>query len=107
MGCKVTEKDDHTGYLMFEYHPADGGKKVTNGTMEFIRSHDQDGSVRIVIQLPQMPRYHEQVLLDSLVRKMRAEYGDPPQAKPKDPAAPPAPPPSDAGVSPDAANGSF
>ena len=25
----------------------------------------------MVIQLPQMPRYHEQVLLDSLVRKMR------------------------------------
>ena len=96
MGCKITEKDDQSGYLMFEYHPADGGKKVTSGTMQFIRSHDKDGAVRLVIQLPQMPRYHEQVLLDALVRKMRAEYGDPPAPKPADPPAPPA---SDAGAS--------
>ena len=45
--------------------------------------------VRVVIQLPQMPRYHEQVLLDSLVRKMRQEYGDPPD-RPKTPPPPPA-----------------
>jgi hypothetical protein len=35
-----------------------------------------------------MPRYHEQVLVDSLVRKMRQEYGDPPE-RPKTPALPP------------------
>jgi hypothetical protein len=98
MGCKITEKDDQSGYLMFEYHPADGGKKVSTGTMQFIRSHDKNGPVRLVIQLPQMPRYHEQVLLDALIRKMRAEYGEPPQPKPADPPAPP--PASDAGASP-------
>jgi hypothetical protein len=96
MGCKVLEKDDRSGYLMFEYHSAEGGKKVSSGSMEFIRPREQDGAVRIVVQLPQMPRYHEQVLIDTLVRKMRAEYGDPPQARPKPPvepapAAPPAP----------------
>ena len=61
MGCKITEKDDQSGYLMFEYHPSDS-KKVSSGSMEFIRSRDQDGSVRLVLQLPQMPRYHEQVI---------------------------------------------
>ncbi len=81
---------------MFEYHPSDS-KKVSSGSMEFIRSRDQDGSVRLVLQLPQMPRYHEQVMIDTLVRKMRAEYGDAPQPKPRQ--APPPPAPPDAGAS--------
>ena len=109
MGCKVTEKDDQTGYMMFEYHPADGGKKVTNGSMEIIRPREPEGAVRIVVQLPQMPRYHEQVMLDSLVRKMRSEYGDPPQPRPKPaPSQPVAPAPgADGGAPPDAGNSGF
>jgi hypothetical protein len=92
MGCKITEKDDQSGYLMFEYRSAEGdGKKVSSGSMEFIRPRDQDGAVRIVVQLPKMPRYHEQVMIDTLVRKMRAEYGEPPQARPKPPPVEPAP----------------
>ena len=65
------------------------GQKTTSG---FVRA-DQGGrlgtrpdDVRVVVQLPQMPRYHEQVLLDELARKMRAEYGEPPE-----PRAPPPP----------------
>jgi hypothetical protein len=100
MGCKVTEKDDQTGYLMFEYHSGDSAKKGSPGTMQFIRPHEKDASVRLVIQLAQMPRYHEQVLLDTLVRKMHAEYGDPPQ-----PTAPPPPAPvADAGARQEAGN---
>jgi hypothetical protein len=99
MGCKVTEKDEQSGYVMFEYRSAEGdGKKVSRGSMEFVRPRDPDGAVRIVIQLPQMPRYHEQVMIDSLVRKMHAEYGDPPEARPKAPPAPPAQPAHDAGT---------
>ncbi len=94
MGLKVTEKDDQSGYLMFEYRASDTGPKATSGSMEFIRPHDAQGSVRVVVQLPEMPRYHEQVLVDSLVRKMRQEYGDPPER----PRAPPAPPSGDAGA---------
>jgi hypothetical protein len=104
MGCKVTEKDDQSGYLMFEYHSAESGRKTSDGSIEFIRSKDPDAPVRLVIQLPQMPRYHEQVMLDTLVRKMRSEYGDPPQPKPK-PAPPPPPskePARDGGAPPDA-----
>ena len=76
--------------------------------MEFIRptskpgEREPDAPVRLVIQLPQMPRYHEQVMLDTLVKKMRSEYGDAPQPRPKPaPAAPPAPAPSsDGGTAP-------
>ena len=104
MGCKITEKDDQSGYLMFEYHSSESGKKVSSGSIEFIKPREQESGVRIVIQLPQMPRYHEQVLLNSLVKKMRTEYGDAPQPRPKPqpPSAPTPPPPSvgDAGAAP-------
>jgi hypothetical protein len=91
LGFKVIEKDDANGYLLFEYRSPESGSKPSSGSMEFIRSKED---VRVVVQLPQMPRYHEQVLLDGLVRKMRDEYGEPPPPK-KD--VPP-PPPSDAGA---------
>jgi hypothetical protein len=90
MGLKVLEKDDATGYLMFEYKSPEGGSKASPGSMEFVRARDPEEPVRVVVQLPQMPRYHEQVMLDSLVRKMKAEYGEPP-ARPKPAPAPPAP----------------
>ena len=106
LGLKVTEKDDQNGYLMFEYRSSESGKKVSGGSMEFVRPHEPDAPVRVVVQLPQMPRYHEQVMLDSLIRKMKADYGEPPHAKAKPaPVAPPTPPPSkgeaDAGAAPD------
>jgi hypothetical protein len=88
MGMKVQEKDETTGYLLFEYKTSESAK-VTSGSMEFIRSKEPDAPVRVVVQLPQMPRYHEQVMIDSLVRKMRTEYGDPPPPKKREPPAPP------------------
>jgi hypothetical protein len=105
MGCKITEKDDQSGYLMFEYRSTDS-KKGSSGSMEFIKPKDHDGPVHLVIQLPAMPRYHEQVLLDTLVRKMRSEYGDPPQPRPKEPPAPPkeAPTPDAGAAAADAAS---
>jgi hypothetical protein len=98
MGCKITEKDDQSGYLMFEYRSTDGGKRISSGSMEFIKGKEADAPVRLVIQLPAMPRYHEQVMLDTLVKKMRAEYGEAPQPRPKQPPAPPPAPVGDAGA---------
>ncbi len=89
MAFKITEKDEKSGYLLFDYKSPESSKP-TPGSLEIVRSSD-GGPVRVVAQLPQMPRYHEQVLLDSLAKKLRQEYGDPPQAPKK------APPPPDAG----------
>jgi hypothetical protein len=96
LGLKVTEKDDKSGYFVFDYKAADTGNKVSTGTIEVIRASEPEAPVRVVVQLPQMPRYHEQVLVDSLARKMRADYGEPP-ARPKAPAPPQQP------LAPDAA----
>jgi len=85
LGLKVTEKDDSNGYLLFDYKSPESGQKPVPGSMEFIKG--KDGQVRVVVQIAQMPGYHEQVLVDSLSRKLRNEYGDPPK-KPPVPSAP-------------------
>lgn len=90
MSFKVTEKDETNGYLLFDYKSPESGKPVP-GSMEFIRSKE-NGSVRVVVQIAQMPGYHEQVVVDSLARKLRNEYGDPP----KRPSPSPAPKDKDA-----------
>jgi hypothetical protein len=94
LGLKISEKDENAGYLLFDYVSPESGKKPVPGSMEFIRSKET-GAVRVVVQIPQMPGYHEQVLVDALSRKLRNEYGDPPKRTP----APPAP--KDAGADAD------
>ena len=89
LNMKVTEKDEALGYLLFEYKSPESSKPVP-GSMEFIRSKET-GAVRVVVQIPQMPTYHEQVLVNSLEKKLRAEYGDPPKK-------PTPPPPRDGGA---------
>jgi len=84
MNFKITEKDEKSGYLLFDYKSPESAK-TTPGSIEIVRSNDGTGPVRVVAQLPQMPRYHEQVLLDSLAKKLRQEYGEPPQAPKKAP----------------------
>ncbi len=76
MAYKVTEKDNASGYILFEYKSVESGGKVSPGSIEMIRSADGD-PIHVVAQLPAMPRYHEQVLLDALARKLHDEYGDP------------------------------
>lgn len=82
LGFKITEKDESNGYLLFEYASAESGPKKSSGSFEFIRGSDSQAPVRVSVQLPAMPHYHEQVLMDELGRKLRAEYGDPPKREP-------------------------
>ena len=84
LGFKVTEKDEANGYLMFEYKSPESNKP-SPGSIELVRSADASGPVRVVVQLAQMPRYHEQLMVDELERKMRSEYGDPPAPHPPPP----------------------
>jgi hypothetical protein len=90
-GWKVTEKDDQNGYLLFDYK-SPGGEKAYPGSMELVRGRDPDAPVSVLVQLPAMPQYHEQNLLDELARKMRLEYGNPPEHRR------PELPPADAGT---------
>lgn len=73
LGYKITEKDENGGYFLFDYKSAEGGGK-SSGSMEFVKG---EAGTRVVVQLPQMPNYHEQVLIDQLSKKLRLEYGEP------------------------------
>ncbi len=96
LGFKLVEKDEGSGYLLFDYTSPESGKNAVPGSIEFVRSKDT-GAVKVIVQIPQMPAYHEQVLIDALTRKMKNEYGDPPRTPP------PSSGPKDAG--PDANDG--
>jgi hypothetical protein len=76
MGLKITEKDPEAAYIMFEYKSNENGNKVTPGSIEMV---PQASQVQVVVQLPQMPQYHEEVMANSLKRKLQQDYGDPPK----------------------------
>ncbi len=94
LGCKITEKDEANGYLLFDYTSPESGKRVHKGSVEVVRT--RQGS-HVSVQLQTLPRYHEQMIVDALTRKLLAEHGEPPKAK----TAPP-PPPADADAGSDA-----
>lgn len=92
----VTDRDPEAGYLLFDY--LDHGKRFP-GSLEFVRGErGQAPATKIVIQVQGMPAYVEQMLLDKLQQKLRAEFGEPiepPKAAPKKPKAPEAPAPAE------------
>jgi hypothetical protein len=79
----ITEKDKESGYFLFDY--ADG-KAQHPGSVEVIRIAEAGvESVRVVLQIPALPSYVEQTLLERLSRKLGQEYGVPIGAKPVPP----------------------
>jgi len=104
LGYEVLEKDPDAAYLIFRYGPGGGATAPPNtknaappnnvtGTVEIVAT---DSRVKIFVQIPKMPEYHERVLRDGLMRKLREEYGMPPPRTEKKPE------PADAGPNPDA-----
>lgn len=75
LGYEITERDPDAAYLLFKY-PAPGSQRTTNGALEIVESRS---SVKILVRLPQMPAYHEQMLSEGLLKKLREDYGDPPR----------------------------
>jgi hypothetical protein len=76
----ITEKDKDSGYFLFTY--PDAGKQLP-GSVEVIKVFENGNeSVRVVVKLPAMPTYVEQMMLDRLTRKLGQDYGQPPPQKP-------------------------
>src|SRR3954471_16370817 len=76
LGYEVTERDPDAAYLIFRYQLPGQSKATATGTVEIV---DADGHVKLFVQIPTMPEYHERVLRDGLVRKLHDEYGEPPE----------------------------
>jgi hypothetical protein len=90
MRLPVTDRDQDAGYLLFDY--VDHGKRFP-GSFELVKGErNQRPYVTAVVQVPGMPSYVEQMLLDKLEKKLKAELGDemqpPPPAKPDEPKKP-------------------
>jgi hypothetical protein len=82
-GFKITERDPDAAYIMFDYESAESGSRVSPGAIELVPAGDH---IMVFVKLPQMPRYHEEVLMNGLKRKLESEYGEPPEKrKPKPP----------------------
>jgi hypothetical protein len=98
----ITEKDKDSGYFLFDFPD---GSKSHAGSVELVRvQHAGVENVRVVLQVPALPSYVEQMLLDHLARKLGQDYGQPPAPKPEEvdttPVAPSdqaAPQPSESG----------
>lgn len=76
----ITEKDRESGYFLFEY--PDAGKSYS-GSAEVVRvTEDGNETARVVFQMPGLPSYYEQMLLDRLTRKLEQDYGTPIEPKP-------------------------
>ncbi|MBI3207127.1 MAG: hypothetical protein IT377_08050 [Polyangiaceae bacterium] len=78
LGYEIVEKDPDVGYFLFRYEPPGRKNAPTSGSIEVIESKER---VKVVVQLPQMPTYHETTLRDGLMKKLRTEYGEPVKKK--------------------------
>lgn len=98
LGYEVTERDPEAAYLIFRYQ-IPGQKKDKEGATGTVEIVDADGHVKLFVQIPAMPEYHERVLRDGLLKKLREEYGIPAR-KPRAPSEPPSKkePEADAGA---------
>lgn len=76
MGFKILEKDKDLGFIMFEYSSPESGNKIYTGSMELISTKN---GVHVTVQIPQMPQYHERMIVDALAKKLTNEHGEPPK----------------------------
>jgi len=75
LSYEVVERDAEAAYLLFKYVPQ-GRKVPANGSIEIVERRD---GIRLMVRLPEMPRYQEAVLSEGLIRKLTTEYGEPPR----------------------------
>ncbi len=75
MECKVTDRDDELGFLMFQYSD---GERTFPGSIQLVPVHEEGkDQIRVEIQIPSQPNYVEIMVLDKLRKKLMDEYGEP------------------------------
>lgn len=77
-GYEILEKDMESGYLLFKYprtRASSPDAPVVHGSVEVI---EREQETALVVQLPDLPSYHERLLIEGLLDKLKADYGAPP-----------------------------
>jgi len=85
LGQDVYEKDPDSAYLLFHFVAAGTEHQKSNGSIEIVPVKT---GCRVVVQLPKLPSYFEQTLRESLVAKLRGDYGTPDPIRPDAPKPP-------------------
>lgn len=81
---EITEQDPDAAYLLFQY--VEPGRKASrNGAIEIVEA---PGTIKVLVQLANVPSYYETHLRDGLLRKMEEDYGPAPERPPQKRAAP-------------------
>lgn len=90
----VTDRDPEGGFVLFEYLAND---RVHAGSIELVsQGSAARGATVAIVQVQGQPSYVEQMILDRLEKKLRAEFGAP--LAPEKPKPPPPAEPPDAGA---------
>ena len=84
LGHEVTELNPEWGYILFVYIDSESGKRKNRGAITFVKGENE---VTVSVEIPQMPGYHEQLMLQKLKHKLHKEHGEPPR-QPKKPKKP-------------------
>ena len=63
-------------------HAPELERKTAHGSIELVQ---RQRSVRVLVNLPELPIYREEVLKRGLLDKLRTEYGEPPADDPERP----------------------
>ena len=84
LDLEVTETNADWGYLLFVYTNRESGQRKNRGSFSFVRVGD---TVQVTLQLPELPTYHEQLIVKQLQKKLEEEHGMPPPAPKKKPTA--------------------
>jgi hypothetical protein len=79
---EVKEINSDWGFLIFEYTSTESGKRKNRASFTFVKD-DDNRRVHVSLQIPNMPSYHEQLVMTKLARKLENEHGEPP--KPPEP----------------------
>lgn len=73
--CRVTDRDDEIGFVMFEYSD---GERSYPGSLQLVPVKELGKEViRVELQIPEQPTYVEIMILDKLRKKLSDEYGEP------------------------------
>ncbi len=80
LGHEVSELNPDWGYILFVYVDSESGERKNRGAITFVKGERE---VTVSVEIPQMPSYHEQLLLQKLKHKLHKEHGEPPRREKK------------------------
>jgi hypothetical protein len=92
LAYEVTEKDADAAYLLFSFSDPELEKKTGHGSIEVVQ---RERTVRVLVSLPELPSYREEVLKRGLLEKLHTEYGEPPAPSGGDESKKPPPKPDE------------